>query len=171
MHPGLRRLFLLQRIPYYRHCRRRSLLLLGETPLACVKGRAFTCRWCGTEAIVCRPCDRGQQYCTEACRQSGRRASQRRAQKNFAQTSAGRHGNARRQAEFRQRSRTQKKSPEKVTHHSSLLFHPVRKLLSRLFRPRRRLQIERNHCSICGRRCVAGIFGKEYRSDEENFTD
>ena len=144
---------------------------LGETPLACVAGRTFTCRWCGSETLVCRPCDRGQQYCTEECRQFGRRASQRKAQKTFAKTPAGRHGNARRQAEFRQRALAQKKSPQKVTHHSSLLLQPVRKLFSRLLRPRRSTQFERNRCSICGRWCVPGISGKEYRSDEEYFAD
>lgn len=167
LHPGLRRLFLLKRIPIYRPDQRRGLLLFfkGETSLAYTEGRLFLCKWCGGEELICRSCDRGQQYCSVECSLSGRRRSQRIAQMAFSRTVAGRHGNARRQSDFRNRSRHKEIPLQKVTHHTSFTLRTVRNLLCRLLRPFRRRQTEQHCCSICGRRCVPGISERRFGHD------
>ncbi len=142
----------------------------GEAPLPAIICRHFVCRNCNLATVICRACYRGHRYCSIECSKAGRAFSQKRAGQRFARTSAGRHGNARRQAAFRNRARCKKKNPQIVTHHPSSPLRPVRKLLSRLIRPLRRRFFEQDCCFVCGSQCVTGIFKREKSNVEENYT-
>lgn len=78
--------------------------------------RLYQCCRCHAQVIVCSPCDRGQRYCLDGCRQKARKASLKRASQKYQASRAGRFNNADRQKRFRLR---QKLETIKVTHHGS----------------------------------------------------
>jgi hypothetical protein len=75
--------------------------------------RRFHCCRCQRAVYICSHCDRGHQYCSEACRQGARRDSVRAAGARYQRTRRGRANHARRQDEYRRR----RAAGEKVTHH------------------------------------------------------
>jgi hypothetical protein len=80
------------------------------------EGRVFTCGLCGKTVWICKRCDRGHRYCSEACSRAARDASKARAGRKFQKTGRGREGNARRQREYYYRHRGARKN---LTHHTS----------------------------------------------------
>lgn len=89
-------------------------------------GRLVKCSWCDCLFIVCRECDRGQQYCCKEHAQEGRRRSQRAAGQRYQRTPRGQLKNRQRQARYRARQWSgnidQVCDDEKdVTHQSSLI--------------------------------------------------
>ena len=52
---------------------------------------------------ICRSCDRGQQYCSERCRQKSRRQQRREANRRHQQSPEGRMDHRDRQREWRRR--------------------------------------------------------------------
>jgi hypothetical protein len=72
--------------------------------------RLFNCALCHTQTKLCRPCDRGNIYCSKGCAKKRRNHSLRDAGKKYQQTFKGRRKHADRQ----KRHRHQKK--QKVTH-------------------------------------------------------
>lgn len=102
--------------------------------------RHFNCARCRSLVVICRSCDRGNRYCSLACRQAARREGIRDAARTYRQTEAGRQANAERQRRFRARRAQQAdqlgdRDPERhVTHqrdaqrsleNSGLQPHPV----------------------------------------------
>ena len=77
--------------------------------------REFDCRRCGRRTCVCRPCDRGQEYCGEDCAELSRQAYLRVARARYQKTRRGAHLHAARQRRYRSRRRNKKM----VTDHSS----------------------------------------------------
>ncbi len=65
--------------------------------------RFFLCALCRKQVVVCRSCDHGQRYCTQACSRQRRGERQREAKARYANTRAGRHNNAERQRRYRAR--------------------------------------------------------------------
>lgn len=60
-------------------------------------------RACGALFFICRPCYRGQRYCSEACRQVSRQQQRRAANRRHQQTPEGRLDHIDRQREYRRR--------------------------------------------------------------------
>jgi hypothetical protein len=58
---------------------------------------------CGAVFYVCRPCDRGQRYCSERCRAKGRREQRRAANRRHQRSEEGRLDHRDRQREYRRR--------------------------------------------------------------------
>lgn len=52
--------------------------------------RPRRCRGCGEFFLVCRSCDRGQQYCSEGCRDPARQVQMRAARLRHQQSPEGR---------------------------------------------------------------------------------
>lgn len=71
-----------------------------EVPL-----RQRLCRapWCGAVFYVCRPCDRGQGYCSDRCREKARREQRRAANHRHQRSEEGRLDHRDRQRSYRQR--------------------------------------------------------------------
>ena len=69
--------------------------------------RQLVCRGleCGALFVICRSCYRGQAYCSERCRQKGRRQRRREANRRHQQTREGRLDHRDRQRAYRQRRR------------------------------------------------------------------
>lgn len=67
--------------------------------------REARCGWCWGIFYVCRQCDRGQAYCTVACRVAKRNVSNRASRRRHQQTREGRLDNASRQAAYRARKK------------------------------------------------------------------
>jgi len=70
--------------------------------------RFFLCALCRKQSVVCRSCDRGQRYCSNACSEVRRAQLQREANQRYAASRAGRHNNAKRQSDSRARKRAKK---------------------------------------------------------------
>jgi hypothetical protein len=75
------------------------------------------CHWCGRRFYVCRRCWRGQAYCSEECRELGKRRVHREAQRRYRQTPKGKR--AHRQGENRRRHGWSKKREKKMDDPSS----------------------------------------------------
>jgi hypothetical protein len=65
--------------------------------------REFDCRRCGRRTCVCRPCDRGQEYCGENCAELSRQGYLRVARARYQKTRRGAHLHAARQRRYRAR--------------------------------------------------------------------
>jgi len=67
--------------------------------------RQRICRGEGCHAVfwICEHCDRGQQYCSPACRVAARRQQRRRANRRYQQSPEGRQDHRDRQQEYRRR--------------------------------------------------------------------
>ena len=117
----------------------------------CESGRLFNCVLCNNPALICRDCDRGQQYCSDACRHKARQNSLKRASKKYAKSRKGKLNNAQRQKRFRERQRN------KVTHQGSCLVashvevvKPKQPIKQRL---KMRYPLSSCRCHMCGRQC------------------
>src|SRR3989442_11973839 len=66
------------------------------------------CR-CGATFYICRPCDRGQRYCSDCCRQKARREQRRETNRRHQQSPEGRLDHRDRQQRYRQRLRVREK--------------------------------------------------------------
>ena len=75
--------------------------------------RAFWCRRCGRQTLICTACDRGHQYCSASCAEAARREQVRQAGHDYQRTEQGSQRNAIRQKRFRSRHATT------VTHQGS----------------------------------------------------
>lgn len=73
------------------------------------------CRACRALFFICSYCDRGQVYCSEACRQAARRAQLRQANRRHQQTPQARLAHSRRQHAYRLRR-------ARARHHSQRAF-------------------------------------------------
>ena len=94
--------------------RRRRMAGSGEVVLrlrVCLAGE------CRATFFLCSRCDRGQRYCSLACRRQARLHQHRRANRRYQQSPEARLDHCDRQREYRRR-RTQ----ARVTDHSSLLI-------------------------------------------------
>ena len=108
------------------------------------------CSWCGLRFCICRPCWRGQAYCSDECRSAGGDLSHRDAQRRYRRTSKGRR--AHREAERRRRMRISVKTVDDGTS----TVHSTRYKMSssygrspfRYFR--RRVKIGESRCHFCG---------------------
>lgn len=67
--------------------------------------RARQCRRCRSSFFVCRPCDRGQQYCSQACRGSARKEQLSAARLRHQRSDAGREDHRDHQRALRERKR------------------------------------------------------------------
>ena len=67
--------------------------------------RVRECRGCGVRFFVCRPCDRGQQYCSEACREPARTAQRSAARLRHQRSPEGREDHRDHQRAYRERGR------------------------------------------------------------------
>ena len=67
--------------------------------------RVRECRGCGVRFFVCRPCDRGQQYCSGACRGPARAAQRSSARLRHQRSAEGREDHRDHQRAYRERGR------------------------------------------------------------------
>ena len=74
---------------------------------------------CHAVFFLCSRCDRGQRYCSVACRQQARCRQRRRANRRYQQSPEGRLDHRDRQRRYRRR-RAQRASQASVTDQSSL---------------------------------------------------
>ena len=58
---------------------------------------------CGALFFVCKHCDRGQRYCSDRCRNEGRRKQRREASSRYQRSETGRSRHLLRQRAYRQR--------------------------------------------------------------------
>jgi hypothetical protein len=81
--------------------------------------RLYNCVCCRQLVVLCSECDKGNIYCFDGCSEKQRTQSLREAGKRYQGTFKGKRNAARRQAEFRERTRkatAEPPSPEnKVT--------------------------------------------------------
>lgn len=63
------------------------------------------CLRCKDEFGVCRSCDHGQRYCSDACREPARREQRREARQRHQQSEEGRLDHRDHQAAYRERQR------------------------------------------------------------------
>jgi hypothetical protein len=73
-------------------------------------GASLSCRGCGVEFHVCRPCWRVQRYCGQPCSKLARRNSHRQSQKKYSKTPKGRQANRDKQKRYRKIHLRQKNS-------------------------------------------------------------
>lgn len=73
---------------------------MGELP-----GRGFVCARCRVQVLLCRRCDRGQQYCGPACSRAARLCSQRQSGRVYQHSRRGRVLHAARSRRWRRRQR------------------------------------------------------------------
>jgi len=66
---------------------------------------------CSAMFTICANCDRGQRYCSDACRGRMRRQQRAAAGRRYQSSPAGRQAHSRRQEAYRQRQK-----PQEVTH-------------------------------------------------------
>lgn len=66
-------------------------------------GFEICCKTCLELFWVCRPCYRGQRYCSKICRSHGRRESQRRSRRKHQQSPEGKADHRDRQRSYRNR--------------------------------------------------------------------
>ena len=83
-----------------------------ESPMSEATGRLYLCVRCRAQVVICKPCDRGQRFCTRECARATRRECVLEAGRRYQDTRRGRTAHARRQARYRDRR-------QKVTHHGS----------------------------------------------------
>lgn len=76
--------------------------------------RLRVCHRCCAPFWICRPCDRGQRYCSSQCRASARWEQHRQANRRHQQSPEGRLDHRDRQRAYRQRC-----APRRVTDQSS----------------------------------------------------
>jgi len=85
--------------------------------------RLYSCACCRQLVVLCSECDHGNIYCFDGCSERQRRRSLREAGARYQGTFEGKRNAARRQAEFRSRSRKTVAEPpvpeQKVTHQGS----------------------------------------------------
>lgn len=100
---------------------------------------------CGTVFYLCRPCDRGQRYCSERCRGKSRREQRRAANRRHQRSDEGRLDHRDRQREYRLRR------VRRVTDQGS-----GGEVCSSTLRPLSELSFEAGvgevFCRLCGRR-------------------
>ena len=75
--------------------------------------RLFNCARCRRQAVICRHCDRGNQYCDSLCARTARSEAQRLAGRRYQLGRQGRFAHASRQQRYRLRQQ------QKVTHQGS----------------------------------------------------
>jgi len=73
-----------------------------------VSFRQLFCRaiGCGLMFFICRPCYRGQAYCSEECRQKSRRKQLRQANRRYLEDPEVRQDHCERMREYRRRGRS-----------------------------------------------------------------
>jgi hypothetical protein len=74
------------------------------------------CRWCHQRFFVCRPCWRGQAYCSPDCRQDGTQARRREAGRRYQASEEGRQHHRKRQSRRRSRAGLKPAKDAGVTH-------------------------------------------------------
>ena len=68
-------------------------------------GRLIVCARCREQVLLCRRCDRGQQYCGVACSRAARRGSQQQSARVYQRSRRGRMLHAARSRRWRMRQR------------------------------------------------------------------
>lgn len=91
---------------------------------------------CRASFTVCVSCDRGQRYCSPACRETARRVQRRAADRRYQQSERGRRRHRERQRRYRDRQ-----TPARVTDQGGRMIT--------ISVPPRRSVVGR--CTICGR--------------------
>ena len=92
---------------------------------------------CGAMFSVCTSCDRGQRYCSEACRTLRRQQQLRAAGKRYQASEAGRRAHCHRQQAYSERNRV-RVAP--MTHQA----------LAPIMTSRVPIQVRVTACAICG---------------------
>jgi len=113
--------------------------------------RLFNCACCRRLVVLCSACDFGNIYCFDGCSEAQRSQSLREAGRRYQGTFEGKRNAARRQAEFRSRSRknvAQSPPPEsKVTHQGSEEDSPP----APMDNDPREGGVELDRCHCCGK--------------------
>lgn len=94
---------------------------MPTTPEKLFRQRFCQASNCGALLFICSRCDRGQRYCSSACRKQARREQWRAASRRHQQSPQGRLDHRDRQRSYRQReaASTQIPTPNPVTHQGS----------------------------------------------------
>ena len=90
---------------------------------------------CNAMFAVCRSCDRGQRYCSDACKKRMRRRQLAAAGRRYQATGAGKQAHCCRQRAYRQR-----RSQERVTHQGPVSITTPRPSSGGCF----------TQCAVCG---------------------
>lgn len=79
----------------------------------------FICAFCLGQFLICDHCDRkGYKYCSEACREAGRKASCRKAQKKYVQTVGGKEKCREADRRYKQKTGVTEQTAKKQTNNS-----------------------------------------------------
>ncbi len=132
------------------------LIFLLHLPVVCKTGDIsillliqIRCRWCGLIFHICRPCFRGQAYCSDPCRMAARQKSHCKAQRKYRRTDKGKKNHC--EAENRRRHGLSKKNQKNMDDPSSTALPTwVMELLCRLLNRIFHAQNTR-YCHFCGR--------------------
>ena len=103
---------------------------------------------CGVLFFICRPCYRGQRYCSGPCRQTARREQRRAANRRHQQSAEGRLDHRDRQRAYRQRRACRVTDQGSGPEFDSGSIAPP----DPSGRTARRLARRRVCCIVCGRR-------------------
>lgn len=87
----------------------------ASTPPNSLRSRFCHAAHCGARFFVCKPCDRGQRYCSESCRDEARRKQRREASSRNQRSESGQIKHLIRQRTYRHRH-----SNSSVTHQGCL---------------------------------------------------
>ncbi len=122
-------------------------------PMTC-SARLFNCLGCHRQVKVCQSCDHGQRYCGKVCRLAARKNALKRANQKYQKSRLGRFNNAKRQHQFRQRQKANKK---KVTDQSSPTKPVCDLLIGRDYTIKKSMEtakkVDGMMCHFCGQPC------------------
>lgn len=108
---------------------------------------------CGARFWICDRCDRGQSYCSAACRRQARAASHRRANRRYQCSPRGRRHHSGRQSRYRGRQRARSKKIVTDTDSQTLaklgIVEPCRH-----HAPPQNNDLASPRCLLCGRPAV-----------------
>lgn len=105
------------------------------------------CRYCRLQFYICRPCYRGQRYCSPFCRDRGYNETRRQARCRYAKSTEARLDHRDRNRRYRLRKKKiTSKSTTSVTDQSSIKRRCV------IFEALHASRFPQECCQACGRR-------------------
>ena len=129
--------------------------LLLHLPAVCKAGGmpkllliSIQCRWCDFHFCICRSCFRGQAYCCDECRSTGKRKNQSKAQRKYRQTPKGKKNHC--ESENRRRHGNTLRKPKNMDDATSTARRPwAMKMLTHIKSCTWRIDL-RPFCHFCG---------------------
>lgn len=119
------------------------------------EGFEISCKTCLDLFWICRPCYRGQRYCSKSCRRTSRSESQRQSRRKHQQSPEGRADHRDRQRAYRHRLLTRLSSP--------VMDQGIKRVQNFVEEPLNWKSARQISCICCGRNLV--LKGELYAQD------